>query len=344
MQPGEKLRSYTDRYFTNRNTCVDIRDDQVIDYFLKGIKNPEIYEEICKARVTTISALMEAVNNAIETEDALKNQFNADGTIADPTVAPAAETVSKLRKRTAAEVLATQGRRPSTFSQAEFDEVMDNPCVFHADATHTLRECIQIKRAFAPTEPKRPKGGDRPWRRDRRYDNRNNRDDRNRRDNRDDRDRRDNRNRRDDRRSQDGEQARDDPNGPLPPPPNTGNPNGPFQRPDRTINIIVGGIKGHVSKRRQKKDEHEILHIHTKPMLPLRWSDSAITFSREDHWVHIPDPGSYPLVIEPTVNGAALSQTLIDGGSGLNIIFVETLRKMDFDFSKLTKTDEPLRN
>jgi hypothetical protein len=79
-------------------------------------------------------------------------------------------------------------------------------------------------------------------------------------------------------------------------------------------------------------------------MLPLRWSDSAITFSREDHWVHIPDPGSYPLVIEPTVNGAALSQTLIDGGSGLNIIFVETLRKMDFDFSKLTKTDEPLRN
>jgi hypothetical protein len=105
--------------------------------------------------------------------------------------------------------------------------------------------------------------------------------------------------------------------------------------------MIVGGIKAHVSRRRHKKDEHEILHIHTKPTTPLRWSDQAITFSRADHWVHIPDPGSYPLVVEPIVDGALLPQTLIDGGSGLNIIFVETLQKMKFDFSKLTKTDEP---
>jgi hypothetical protein len=41
------------------------------------------------------------------------------------------------------------------------------------------------------------------------------------------------------------------------------------------------------------------------------------------------------------VEGAQLPQTLIDGGSGLNIIFVETLMKMDFDFKKLTACDEP---
>jgi hypothetical protein len=36
-----------------------------------------------------------------------------------------------------------------------------------------------------------------------------------------------------------------------------------------------------------------------------------------------------------------LPKTLINGGSSLNIIFTETLRKMEFDFSKMTACDEP---
>jgi hypothetical protein len=36
-----------------------------------------------------------------------------------------------------------------------------------------------------------------------------------------------------------------------------------------------------------------------------------------------------------------LHKTLIDGGSSLNIIFTETLHKMEFDFSKMTACDEP---
>jgi hypothetical protein len=66
-----------------------------------------------------------------------------------------------------------------------------------------------------------------------------------------------------------------------------------------------------------------------------------ITFSRIDHWVHIPDPGTYPLVVNPIVNGAFLPKTLIDGGSSQNIIFIETLRKMEFDFNKMAACDEP---
>jgi hypothetical protein len=34
-------------------------------------------------------------------------------------------------------------------------------------------------------------------------------------------------------------------------------------------------------------------------------------------------------------------KTLIDGGNSLNIIFTETLRKMDFDSNKMTACDEP---
>jgi hypothetical protein len=47
------------------------------------------------------------------------------------------------------------------------------------------------------------------------------------------------------------------------------------------------------------------------------------------------------MVIEPIVKGALLVQTLIDGGSGLNIIFFNTLNKMDFNFKRLTECDEP---
>jgi hypothetical protein len=36
-----------------------------------------------------------------------------------------------------------------------------------------------------------------------------------------------------------------------------------------------------------------------------------------------------------------LPKTLIDGGSSLNIIFTKTLRKMEFNFSKMTACDEP---
>jgi hypothetical protein len=36
-----------------------------------------------------------------------------------------------------------------------------------------------------------------------------------------------------------------------------------------------------------------------------------------------------------------LPKTLIDGGSSLNIILIKTLRKMEFDFSKMTACDEP---
>jgi hypothetical protein len=105
--------------------------------------------------------------------------------------------------------------------------------------------------------------------------------------------------------------------------------------------MIVGGLKSSTSRRRYRMDSREVKLIHTKPLQPLRWSEQPITFARVDHWVHIPYPGSYPLVIEPIIEGALLPQTLIDGGSGLNVIFVDTLKKMDFKFKRLTECDEP---
>jgi hypothetical protein len=141
--------------------------------------------------------------------------------------------------------------------------------------------------------------------------------------------------RRDNRQSEDRHEERD-----LPPLPEIGNPNGPVHNAKRVINMIIGGLKSSTSMRKYRKDSREVKLIHTKPSQLLHWSEQPITFSRADHRVHIPDPGSYQLVVEPIVEGVLLAQTLIDGGSGLNVIFVDTL-KMDFDFKRLTECNEP---
>jgi hypothetical protein len=90
-----------------------------------------------------------------------------------------------------------------------------------------------------------------------------------------------------------------------------------------------------------RSNAREIRHINTETPQPLCWYEILITFSRKDHWVHIPDPGTYPLVVNPIVDGAFLPKTLINGGSILNIIFTETLRKMEFNFNKMTACDKP---
>jgi hypothetical protein len=114
-----------------------------------------------------------------------------------------------------------------------------------------------------------------------------------------------------------------------------------LQSANREINFIVGGRQATKSNRQIRSNAREIGHVNIENPQPLRWSEFPITFSRKDHWVHIPDPGTYLLVVNPIVDGALLPKTQIDGGSSLNIIFTETLRKMDFDFNKMTARDEP---
>ena len=52
--------------------------------------------------------------------------------------------------------------------------------------------------------------------------------------------------------------------------------------------------------------------------------------------------GHYPLVLGPTIASMIVPKLLINGGTGLNIIFVDTLKKKGLDFtSLLTPTNIP---
>ena len=82
----------------------------------------------------------------------------------------------------------------------------------------------------------------------------------------------------------------------------------------------------------------------SEPATPtyLNWSEYPIHFSREDQWTSVSNAGHYPLVLDPTIAGMTVTKVLIDNGTGLNIIFADTLRKIGLDFaSLLTPTNTP---
>jgi hypothetical protein len=59
----------------------------------------------------------------------------------------------------------------------------------------------------------------------------------------------------------------------------------------------------------------------------VRWSEVPVQWSHEDHPEYIPD-GYYAMVVNPLIQGYKFSKCLMDGGSNLNIMYVETLKKL----------------
>jgi hypothetical protein len=64
-------------------------------------------------------------------------------------------------------------------------------------------------------------------------------------------------------------------------------------------------------------------------------SSTPITFVRGDHPPSVPRPGSYPLVVDPIIGNKRLIKVLMDRGSSLNILSVETLDGIGISRSKL---------
>ena len=73
----------------------------------------------------------------------------------------------------------------------------------------------------------------------------------------------------------------------------------------------------------------------------LSWSESPITFDQRDHPSHVTRPGRYPLVVDPIVRKKRLTKVLMDGGSGLNILYVDTLDATRLPRSELRLVSPP---
>ena len=107
------------------------------------------------------------------------------------------------------------------------------------------------------------------------------------------------------------------------------------------VNVIFGGDPS-ISKRAQNLPLREILSVEPEIQRPLKYSEVPITFSKQDQWTSFSEPGKFPLVLDHVVQGSKLTRVLIDGGSGLNLIFASTLMKMGLNYmSLLTPSKAP---
>ena len=61
-------------------------------------------------------------------------------------------------------------------------------------------------------------------------------------------------------------------------------------------------------------------------------------FNRSNHPDSVTHLGRYLLVVNPIVSTKRLTKALMDGGSGLNIMYVETLDAMGIDRSRIRPT------
>jgi hypothetical protein len=102
--------------------------------------------------------------------------------------------------------------------------------------------------------------------------------------------------------------------------------NANFQDASKTVNVIFGGDGDFGSKREQKLLLREIMSVEPAARRPLRWSKVS---SRS------PAMTSGQASQSPVVAEVRLTKVLINGGSGLNLIFPSTLRKMGLDFTDM---------
>jgi hypothetical protein len=97
-----------------------------------------------------------------------------------------------------------------------------------------------------------------------------------------------------------------------------------------------------VSRREMKKLTREInLAESVMANIPeyVEWSSQNITFSRADHPMTIPKPGHAALVVEAQIGGFKMSKVFMDGGSGLNLIFLDTIQSMGITMRMLEESD-----
>ena len=107
----------------------------------------------------------------------------------------------------------------------------------------------------------------------------------------------------------------------------TGKDGDSFPNPEECI-MIFRGSDTICSKRQHKVRYREACAAETVVPSFLSWSKSSITVDQRDHPSRVMRLGRYPLVVDPIVRKKHLTKVLMDGGSGLNILYVNTLDAM----------------
>jgi len=99
--------------------------------------------------------------------------------------------------------------------------------------------------------------------------------------------------------------------------------------------MIYGRPSMQLTSRQLKRERREVFVARMIVPQYLNWSSTPITFDRDDHPDKVVAPGIYTLVVDPIIANTRLSKVLMDGGSSLDIIYLETLDLLGIERAQL---------
>ena len=75
--------------------------------------------------------------------------------------------------------------------------------------------------------------------------------------------------------------------------------------------FIFGGPTANMTSRQRKREHREVFSISKAIASYLDWSEDTISFGHEDHPDYVPNPGQYPLVVDPIIGNTRFSKVLM---------------------------------
>jgi hypothetical protein len=105
--------------------------------------------------------------------------------------------------------------------------------------------------------------------------------------------------------------------------------------------MIYGGHVANASTRHRKQERREVCSVKVAAPVYLDWSDKPITFDQGDPPTVCRAQGSTLSLSIPSISNIRLTKVLMDGGSSLNIIYVETLGLLQIDLSSIRASVAP---
>jgi hypothetical protein len=126
-----------------------------------------------------------------------------------------------------------------------------------------------------------------------------------------------------------------------PPPDNDDGAGAAYPGEDGAVHMIFGGSSARPSRRREKLIWREVFNADVAKPSYLKWSEVLITFDRKVYPDHVPQPGSYPLVVAPLIKSKRVHKVLMDGGSEINVLYASTLDDMGISRSQLRLSTAP---
>jgi hypothetical protein len=300
------------------NKIPKISNEEVISAFSTGITDIKMRERLSvNDELTSVIRIFEIADRCAKAEEGRLFMHNL------PEALPPKPKSKGPKRKEAAALAAEPDHKQHHKDCSERDKGgRHRYCILHKKYTHNTNDCWIVRKFHEENGVTKRHGGSRSYGKGGSQGDRHNDD-------------------RDEGHHRDGLSHADPEPLPLPPPTNDHREEnqGGYQEPRGFAACLLGGAQAPLSNHHFKQLSREITA--TQPSANshrLKWSTSKISFDKEDHPISTKAVGTIPLLCMPMINDITVNRTLIDGGTGLNIISVEVFEKMQVPYHLLMPT------